>query len=199
MIDAVGFGKAFIVPLIHVNIMNAVTGKELKVLILLIRLRTPASAEGIHDGARLIDRLKNCSFHHVLQIIILARNVSRNDLELIQLNDSASHEVLRNSSGLARNLLEACRQRCHLLCHRRGKGSRALEPQVRRFQCRFDIDRDSKHRASSGHENLIVIVIRITKMTGHCTFENTIKYRHSSQLSMRKSCGGWIRAEGLET
>src|SRR5262245_25349666 len=44
------------VALVHVNVMNAESGQEVKDLVARVRLRAPALAKGIHRGVRFLNR-----------------------------------------------------------------------------------------------------------------------------------------------
>ena len=104
----------FVIPLVHVDIMNAISGKEFEVLILLLCFRTPSRPEGVNQSAFLSYGGDHGVFHRVFQIVVGSGNITRHYLEIVLLDDATPDEILRQSGGFAGQFCEAGFQRNEL-------------------------------------------------------------------------------------
>ena len=149
-------------------------GVKRKVLVLL-GLWSPFRAEGIDERTLQIHGADNRLLHRVFQVVVSPRDVARHDAELVDVDNASPHKILRETTGLARQLLEARAQRVEPLGERRWKILQSLKTQIWRLQTGVRVDGNPKHVPAGRHQDLIVIVVRVPEVSDDRSLEHAVE------------------------
>lgn len=100
MPDSVIAGMGRNIPLIHVNVVNAVAWSEAKYFVGDTLLRAPSFAKRIDQCIRLLDRAGNIVLYLVAQIVIWTRQIGREEPHIQPIEEIAANKIERWPTGL---------------------------------------------------------------------------------------------------
>lgn len=153
--DAVVADEAAGVALVHVDVVDAVAGREAEHLVALA-LRAATFTERVNHRVRVGDRPLQLARQQVAEVVVHAEQIVRQGDHLLEVEGVAANEIDTAAARPPGQGVKAGREGGKLLGQRMQEGGRREVHQLRGLEAGLDVDREAKARCAGIEVDLIV-------------------------------------------